>query len=70
MLSEQEKQEMKEDAKSATIREDFEQLRRLSKLDPNTPMDLDWLVEWLSTMNRAFVLPPPREPVHYPNVRL
>lgn len=70
MLSEQEEREMREDAKSAKIRADFDQLRMLSKHDPNTPMDLDWLVKWLSTMNRAFVPPPPREPVDYPNARL
>ena len=70
MLSKQEQREMREDAKSAARREEFEQLRRLSQFDPNKPMDLDWFVAWLSTMNRAFVLPPPREPVHYPNARL
>lgn len=70
MLSEQEKREMKEDAKSATIREDFERLRRASRLDPNQPMDLDRLVNWLSVMNRCFPLPPPREPADYPNARL
>ena len=70
MLSEQEKREMKEDAQSPAIRKDCELLRRLSRLDPNTPMNLDWLVAWLSTMNRAFPLPPPREPVHYPRALL
>lgn len=70
MLSEQAKREMKEMAASAAIREEFEQLRRASQWDANTPMDLDWLVDWLSTMNRAFPLPPPREPVPYSNARL
>jgi len=70
MLSEQEKREMKEDAKSAVIREDFERLRKVSQFDPDQPMDLDRLVDWLSTMNRAFPLPPPRKPVPYPNARL
>lgn len=70
MLSEKEKREMLEDARSVKIRADFDQLRKFSKHDPSKPMDLDWLVKWLSTMNRAFILPPPREPVHYPNARL
>ena len=70
MLSEQEKREMKEDAKSAKIREDFERLRKASQFDPNQPMDLDRLVNWLSVMNRAFPVSPPRLPVPYPRARL
>ena len=70
MLSEQEKREMKEMAASAVIREEFELLRKASQFDPNTPMDLDGLVDWLSTMNRCFPPPPPREPLDYPDARL
>ena len=70
MLSEREKREMKADAGSAAIREDFERLRRASRIDPDQPMNLDWLVQWLSVMNRCFSLPPPRDPVPYPRAKL
>lgn len=70
MLSEQEKREMREMAASVAIREEFEQLRKAAQFPHDQPMDLDGLVEWLSTMNRCFPTPPPREPVDYPNARL
>ncbi len=69
-LSEQEKQEMKEMAASTAIREEFEQLRRASQFDPHQPMDLDLLINWLSTMNRCFPPPPPRPFVPYTRVLL
>lgn len=70
MLSEQEKREMKEMAASAAVREEFEQLRKLSQLDPDQPVDLDRLMDFLSTMTRFGPQPPPREPVPYPRARL
>ena len=70
MLSEREKRDMKADADSAAIREDFERLRRASRIDPNRPMNLDWLVQWLSVMNRCFSPPPPPKPVPYLRARL
>ena len=70
MLSEQEKREMKEMAGSAVIREEFEQLRKASQLDPDQPIDLDRLLAWLTMMNRLFPPPPPREPIPYSRVLL
>ena len=70
MLSERARREMKEDAKSAIIREDFERLRAASRLDPAQPVDLDRLINFLSTMTRFGPLPPPREPIPYSRVLL
>ena len=70
MLSEQEKREMKEMAASAAIRKEFEHLRKIAQFPHDQPMDLNGLVEWLSTMNRCFPSLPPREPIPYPNARL
>ena len=70
MLSEQARREMKEDAASAAIRADFERLRAASRGDPSLPVDLDRLMNFLSTMSRFGPLPPPSDPIPYPRTLL
>lgn len=70
MLSERARREMKEDAASATIRADFDRLRALSRGDPSQPVDLDHLINFLSTMTRFCPPVPPREPVSYSRILL
>ena len=70
MLNEQERREMQEMAASASVREEFEQLRKASQLDPQQPVRLDHLTAWLTMMSRFGPTPPPREPVPYPNALL
>ena len=70
MLSEQERREMAEMARSPAIREEFERLRRASQLDPSQPVDLDQLLDFLTTMSRCFPAPPPRPFVRYSRVLL
>ena len=70
MLSERARREMKEDAKSTTIRADFERLRRASRVDPSQPVDLDRVINFLSTMTRFGPPAAPREPIPYSRVLL
>jgi len=70
MLSERARREMKEDAASATIRADFERLRIASRVDPSQPVDLDRVINFLSTMTRFGPPATPREPVSYSRVLL
>ena len=66
MLSEEEKREMKEVARSPAIREEFEKVRALSQLPRSEPVDLDQLVKFLTFMSRLSPHPPPRrEPLRY-----
>ena len=62
MLSEEEKRELKEMAASAAIREEFEQLRAASRLPRSQPVDLDQLLDFLTTMARLCPTPPPPRP--------
>ena len=70
MLTDRALQEMKEDAKSATLREDCERLKVLSRTDPSEPVDLDQAIKFLTTMARFGPPSPPREPVPYTRVLL
>jgi len=69
MLSEQEKLELREMAKSATLREEFRALSRYSQ-QLERRITVDEFMCWLTAMSR--VLPTPAEPrrfVEYKNVK-
>jgi hypothetical protein len=69
MLSEQEKLELLEMARSTSLREEFRTLRRGSQ-QLERRMTVDEFMRWLSAMAR--VLPPPDKPrqfVEYKNVK-
>ena len=69
MLSEEDKQEMREMAASATIREEFRRLRELSPA--GQPVDLDRYIQFLTAMSRLNPQPaPPRPFVEYRTVKL
>ena len=70
MLSEQERREMKAMAQSQAVREEFERLKRASRLPPAHPINLDRLLNFLTTMSRFGPQAPPRPFPSYPNVRL
>ena len=68
MLSEEEKQELREMAGSASIRDEFRLLRKIS-LDH--PVDIDRYIQFLTAMSRLRPeLTPPRSFVEFKNVRL
>ena len=68
MLSEEEKQEMREMAASAAIREEF---RRLRKLSADQPVDIDRYIQFLTAMSRLNPKPAlPRAFVNYTSVKL
>ena len=68
MLSEEEKQELREMAGSASIRDEFRLLRKIS-LDH--PVDIDRYIQFLTAMSRLRPeLAPPRSFVEFTNVRL
>ena len=69
MLSDQEKRELQEMAASAQIREEFERIKRLSRVDPSDPAHLDRLLDFLTAMSRCFSSPP-RPFVEYTRVLL
>ena len=70
MLSEQEKQELKEMAASLTLREEFRTLRNNSR-DAESRVSLDELVCWLTAMSRICPnLAKPSPFVHYTNVKI
>ena len=71
MLSEEERREMKVMAASATLREEFNRLRAASRCPPGQPMDVDQLLDFLTTMSRLSSQPPsPRPFLPYSRVRL
>ena len=70
MLTEQQKREMQEMAASAAVRKDFELVRKASQLPIDQPMDVDLLLAFLTSANRAFPLPPPEPFVPYARVLL
>ena len=73
MLSEQERREMKEDAASVTIRREFELLSALSRFPTGQPIDVDQVIDFLSTMNQLAspaTFSPPRPFVEYTRVLL
>jgi hypothetical protein len=68
VLSEEEKQEMKEMAASAAVRDEFRMLKRLSAA---RPVDIDRYIQFLTAMSRLRPeLTPPRTFVEYTNVKL
>lgn len=69
MLSERERQELREMAGSETLREEFRALRRNSEAIEGA-ITVDELAHWLTVMARFCPAPPnPRPPVHYATVR-
>mgnify|MGYP001606992473 CR=1 FL=1 len=70
VLSEEEKREMKDVARSAAIRAEFQNVREASQLPLSESVNLDQLVSFLSFMSRLSPPPPPRTPIHYPHARL
>lgn len=71
MLSEEERREMREMAQSEAIREEFCRLKAASRLDPTQPVDLDQLLDFLTTMSRLSAQPLPQRPfVAYSRVLL
>ena len=70
MLSDEERREMKDDAASAAIRQDFELLSALSRFPAGQPADVDQVIDFLTTMNRFMPLIQPDAPVDYPNAKL
>ena len=64
MLSEDERREMQEMARSQMIREEFERLRAASRPHPSQPFDLDRLLNFLTTMSRFSTVPPAPRPFH------
>ena len=69
MLSEEEKQEMREMAGSAAIREEFRRLRELSLA--RQPVDVDRYIQFLTAMSKLSPKPtPPRTFVEYKSVKL
>ena len=70
MLTENEKQEMREMAGSALLREEFRTMRRNSRAIEDK-LNIDELIHWLTAMAR--VSPPPaniRPFIYYTNVKL
>lgn len=70
MLTEQQRQELEEIATSSASREEFEQRSKAAQLDPTHPVDLDWVIAWLTIMHQHFPLPPPEPFVPYTRVLL
>ena len=69
VLSEEEKQEMRELAGSAAIRDEFRLLRKLSLA--HQPVDIDRYIQFLSAMSRLNPkAAPPRAFVEYTLVKL
>jgi len=70
MLSEEEKQELREMAASATLREEFRAMRVNSEAIERT-ITVDELAHWLTVMARmATGAPKPRQPGHYVAMKL
>lgn len=71
MLSDEEKRQMREDAHSEALRRDFALLQTPPLFPPDTPINVDELLDFLTTMSRLCPTPPPpREPIPYRIVRL
>jgi hypothetical protein len=69
VLSEKEKREMRELAASATVRDEFRLLRRLSLA--RQPVDVDRFIQFLTAMARLNPKPAPtRAFVEYTSVKL
>ena len=71
MLSDEEKRQLKEMAASAAIREEFQRLREASKFPRGQSVNIDELLDFLTTMSRLCPTPPPPRPfVPYTRVLL
>ena len=71
MLSEEEKQEIKSLAGSARIREEFRRLRLASSPDNGEPVNIDYLLSFLTAMTRLSSVPAkPKTFVPYSVVRI
>lgn len=71
MLSDKEKQEMLEDARSAVRREDFRRLRKATLVRPDSRVIPQAYLDFLSVMSDwAGSTVKRRPPVEYKNVRL
>lgn len=71
MLSEGEKQELKDLANSSVIREEFRRLRSASRPEAGDAVDLDKLLNFLTVMSRLPGAPvKPRPSVSYTIVRI
>ena len=70
MLSEEEKREMKEAARSTALRNEFDAIRALSRLPADTPVDLNQLMRFLTFMSRLNPTAARRPVIPYPNARL
>ena len=70
MLSDEEKQEMLEDARSVSLRGDCDRLQTFSRFPPSEPVDLDQLLNFLTTMSRFGPPAPPRPFIRYTRVLL
>ena len=70
MISEEEKQELREMAASASLREEFRAMRRISEAIERT-ITVDELAHWLTVMARVSAsAPKPRQPGHYAAMKL
>lgn len=71
MLSEDERREMKALARSSRMREDCRRVNAASRPDPSQRVDLDQLLNFLTTMSRVGPQPlAPRRVIPYRNARL
>jgi hypothetical protein len=69
VLSDKEKQDLRDLAGSQTVRDEFRLLRRLSLA--HRPVDIDSFIQFLTTMARLHPKPPPpRAFVEYTSVKL
>ena len=71
MLSEDEKRELRSLAHSSTLREEFRLLRKSSYAATESPVDIDRLLSFLTTMSRLGPTPAKPKPfVPYTVVRI
>jgi hypothetical protein len=57
MLSDAEKRDLLEMARSAAVRDEFRAAKAASAIPPGADIDIDVLVAFLTAMNRALPLP-------------
>jgi len=70
VLTENEKRELREMAKSASLKEEFRAMRRNSRAVEDRMTIDDW-IRWLTAMGRAFPAPTKPRPIsHYTNVKI
>jgi hypothetical protein len=69
MLTDEEKRELRELARSTTMRDEFRSLKNGPRLARSTPLDLDRFIEFLTAMSR-FQPISPREAPEYRNARI